>query len=455
MADNQNNEDKPAIPSGSKYKGKPENFKPDFKHPNAGKKPAGKPGPKSGTLPPPSNTAGKNNPTPTRDEAIYKEAVFGPEIVVRENNMRTTVQPNFIGLIPLVNDMWLEMRVDETQIDKQMTIEGIRYYATVLLWIRMISLKRANNILLTDNEQQLLDMVESTTFNIPEPVYLYLKAVGTIQTTSTGQTLIPTFPELPHQILHEHGGYYGAINEENHNLYEEIPCMGVCSEAVRQSLSDAGPGRYASQLDTPDVQVNSNLLGFENLTNRRPEAKNFFLNLGITDALFAESVPGTGFNYDVVYAISQWLSTTKTFKNQAVNFSTLGMNGSQAQTIIQRPIVTGALANTRNIMSEARETSLSKASTTTFGLGYYCSFQLYKESAINATQNESMRARTWCCQNYDGNNAQTTIPNAYIHNRNERRNLPIEYTSERFETISMRMGDLRKRTIHHLVVAKR
>lgn len=48
-----------------------------------GAKPKGHPsGPRSKTLPPPSNTQIMNNPTPLRDDPIFREAVFAPEITI-------------------------------------------------------------------------------------------------------------------------------------------------------------------------------------------------------------------------------------------------------------------------------------------------------------------------------------------------------------------------------------
>lgn len=447
MADNA---EPTVIPTGSKYKGKPENFKADFKP----KRPPVKAGPKSGTLPPPSNSAGKKNPTPTRDDTIFKDAIFGPEIIVRENNMRTKVQPNCAGLIPIVNDMWSQMRIDENQIDKQITVEALRYYATALLWMRILSLKRSNNLALTDVEQLVWDIVSPTTLQIPEPIYLYLKALGTIQDSATGQTLIPVFPDLPATPVAEFGGYYGAVDADNHNLYEEIPCLGVMAEAIRHTVSNDGAGRYASALDTEHNLVNHNLLGFEDLTIRRNEGKNFYLNIGINENIFPESVEDTALNYDLIFAISTWISTNKTFKIQGVSFDTLGMNGSQTQTIVQRPLPAAGNNALRCIMGETRQTSLSKQSTTMFGLGYYTCFQLHKASADDA-DNESRASARWCCQTFTGANADHTIPADWIENMNARRNLPVEYNSERFETISMRLGDLRKRTLHNMLIARR
>lgn len=160
-----------------------------------------------------------NNPTPLREDPIFREAVFAPEITIRENNMRTTFTPSCVGLVPIVNDMWMEYRVDDNQIDKNITVEGIRYYATGLLWCRMAQLKQSNQIELSEQEQQLLDTCKTTDFNVPLPISTYLKALGEIQTSTTGQTLIPDFPQMPIEEVNNFSGYYGPINEQNHNIF--------------------------------------------------------------------------------------------------------------------------------------------------------------------------------------------------------------------------------------------
>lgn len=60
-------------------------------------------------------------------------------------------------------------------------------------------------------------------------------------------------------------------------------------EGLQAALGNAPAGVYASALALPGLTVNQNLLGFVPLVNRRNEAKNFFLNIGITNEEFAEN----------------------------------------------------------------------------------------------------------------------------------------------------------------------
>lgn len=291
----------------------------------------------SKTLPPPSHTLAMQNPTPLKNDLIFKDDIFAPEIVVRELNSRMNFDVNLAAIPELSDDIYREIKTDKTQIDKQMLPEALRYYSTGLTWIRIANLKDGSQQQVSDQEQQLLAQTRDINWSVPEPLYVYLKSIGTLKTDSTLQSLIPHFPNMPIEAINNRNGFYGLINVNNHNNYEEIPCLGIAAEALQHALSNEPAGRYPSVLDTQNIQVNSNLLGFENLTNRRNEAKQAFNSIGITHQIFPESIPLTAFNMDLMLLISQWLTTTNTFKIQSVNFKSLGLNGGQHLTIIQRP----------------------------------------------------------------------------------------------------------------------
>lgn len=421
-------------------------------------KPNRRPGPARGPLPGPSNRLANPTPTPLRDEPMFKDSIFGEEINVRENNMRTSIQPNLAAIIPTVNETWIQLSVDNPNIGKEMLVEGIRYYSVGLLWLRIIQLKRANSQALTPAEEDIFRLCESTTFSIPHPIYLYLQALGNIKCTATGQSLIPTFPTLPTTVIEGRGGYYGAINldDQTHNLYEEIPTLGVVVEALQAALGDAVPGPYQSSLNIGNIAVNQNLLGYFPLVNRRLEAKNYFSNIGITNREFLENPVNTGFNYDLMYSISTWISTTSTFKMESVHFAHFGTNGSQSQIIMSYPQIQPNTVGVRNISGDIANSALMRDSKTTFGVAQFTLFQLHKESAIMQPEpvppQPSIPAQTWCCLSYT---AENPIPPAWIENRNSRRNAPFEYTARRFESISQNNSNLRKRMIANMVISKR
>lgn len=207
------------------------------------------------------------------------------------------------------------------------------------MWLRIIQLKRSNGQALTKAEEQMLTMCETTTFTVPMPIYLYLQALGVVKAASTGQQLIPSFPALPVTPIQGFGGYFGAVDDETHNLYEEFPTLGVTTEGLRRSISDAAAGNCTSSLAPQNAQVNQNLLGYTPLVGRRPESKNQFLAAGVAPDQFPETIQNTGFSYDILYLMSNWLQTTKTFKLQSLHFATFGLNGVQGQIVVSRPNV--------------------------------------------------------------------------------------------------------------------
>lgn len=247
------------------------------------------------------------------------------------------------------------------------------------------------------------------------------------------------------------GGYYGILDDDNHNLYEEIAQLGVLAESIQTALGDTLPGEYASAVAPPELAVNQNLLGYCPLGIRRTEAKNFFLNLGITQDEFAQNPNNTGFNFDLIYSISDWLGTKTTFKNEKIHFENFPSEGGQAQAVISHPVVDNAI-NVRNCMGHIVGTALMRDNKTTFGIAQFTLFQMMKEPVINPLHHAAINARAWCCVDFTQANP---TPEAWIANRNIRRNIPAEYNARRFETISVNNGNLRKSTVRAMVIIDR
>ena len=88
-------------PVTSKYKGKPENFKPNFmkggdSEPTPQDK---KENMMAKKLPSPTSLHLNANPSPSRDEPIWKEAIFAPSISVREKEIRVKFNLNASSLM--------------------------------------------------------------------------------------------------------------------------------------------------------------------------------------------------------------------------------------------------------------------------------------------------------------------------------------------------------------------
>lgn len=79
-------------------------------------------------------------------------------------------------------------------------------------------------------------------FSILELLLIYLKQYGTVVPPTDVHRIHPVFPDLPTHRINRFDGYYGPLNADTHNLYEEIPCLGVIAEAIRQAISNIPPG---------------------------------------------------------------------------------------------------------------------------------------------------------------------------------------------------------------------
>lgn len=367
---------------------------------------------------------------PLVDELFWKDL----GIVIRENNFRTTFSPSFVGLIPIATDIWQQLMVDNSNIRMEMIPETVRYYATCLLWARIIQLKRANAQLLTAAEKEFLMLVDTVTSNVPSPLYFYLAAIGKINDSATGQTLIPSFPPLPTKVVGGVTGTFGAVSANTHALYEEFPTLGVVAESLRHAIGDGPAGNYESGLALAHAAVNENMCGYVPLLARRTEAKQMALACGITADEMSESVANSAFNYDFMFALSEWFSNTKTFAIKKINFMKLANQGSQAQLLIERS-VPSQMANARNVDGDIITTSLMRAANSVYDVAQYGAFQLMKESSVIPDANASVNSRAWCCVTFLGAEG-SIIPAAWIDHRNARRNLPAEFNSRRFETIN-------------------
>ncbi|CAG9822183.1 unnamed protein product [Phaedon cochleariae] len=144
-------------------------------------------------------------------------SVFSAEVTVRETQSRRTFTLSALALIEIARQTFSEMLTDDPQLSKAMLPEYFDYYATALLWLRIINLKQKNSQPLTEEEQDLLVATQTTSFCVPEPLVLQYKQLGNI-ITMTKQHLYPEFPPpLPVEAI-TNGGYYGPISLPGENV---------------------------------------------------------------------------------------------------------------------------------------------------------------------------------------------------------------------------------------------
>lgn len=335
--------------------------------------------------------------------------------------------------------MFSEFLADDANIQKTLLPEYVDYYSTAMLWFRMISLKIKLNQGITQTERDVLLMLDQSAFALPEPLMMQIRMLGSIQ-SPTKEHLKPTFPELPVQQVEGYGGYYGVLNQDTHNLYEEIPCLGVLAEAVRNSLSNAPSGPYRSSLATNELALNENLLGYRNLANHRNEAKNLAFDTGITPDHFPEYPQGSGINLGLLQAISAQLAQTKTFRVQTIAFNVMAESGSVIQICLQHPEENGG--DNLEKRGEVSVQSVAQLPDSSNGASIVFCPQMLKTEQTPAA---SIR---WACA--------SPVPQSWINNRNDRRNnLPEQYRCRVFRSISQHCRQYRVAVLRQMVLTKR
>jgi len=374
-------------------------------------------------------------------------SIFGSGLRVREVEEKVRIAPSAPALIDVARKTFAQIITDDSSLAKELLPEYLDYYATAMLWFRFITLKQKNSDPINMNERVVLDLIESMSFAVPEPITLYLRAFGNI-VTGTRQHLYPTFPAMPARTINGLGGFFGKLvppapdsNDSIHNLYEEIPCLGVLADAIMNSVSNAGPGVYASRVTYQGHQPNQNLLGFRSLGNRRNEPKNLALDNGITDVTFQSYPQPLALNLNFLSAISDIIAGTRTFKVSNIVFSTLTEMGSQLQIIVEKPIPVAEAATLPALRGEIQAQSLISESDSTYGAGVFFSTQLFKLTDENDLPSWRL---------FD------VIPHEWIDNCNERRNsLPLAYRQRVFTVVSQNGDALRSNVIKSLVLQTR
>ena len=163
-----------------------------------------------------------------------------------------------------------ELITDDTNLTRALLPEYLDYYGTALLWARFITLKIKNSQPITPEEDQLANLIRSTSFAVPEPILIYLRSFGNV-TTTTKQHLFPSFPHTPGQccwrirrLLQNSSAPGQGIDDSLHLFYCKYPCLGILAEAFWNSISNGAPVAYVSTLtygQAPGFQPSANLLG--------------------------------------------------------------------------------------------------------------------------------------------------------------------------------------------------
>lgn len=441
------------------YRGKAENFDPTKVGKKSEKpppKPKGvkqnnKPGPASGELPAPTHL--QSAPTPQRNESIISEAIFGVDVSVTEIAPRQEFSASYNRLIDVSMETYQNLRADEKQLDRIIMKEEMSYYTTSLLWMKLIDVKaKEGNQALTSEEKAIRKAVSEEHFNVPQPIFAMLHEIGNF-TDKMGKETRHQVPNLPITVVQGLGGYHAAaVNQDTHNLFEEVPSLGIAGDMV-MALASAVPEPIPNfRIGRPEnTQFTANLVGNTTpIGPRRPEIIQRLAGYGITADAFQEYAAGTRFNLKYVKSLSDMIGKFETFKIEKVNFKALTLNGGESQIVKSRPSETEDPErwNERHVQTISAATS----SVATMGAAYCFGFQTYKEDGPG--ENRAQTTANWSC--ITGTREHPWLmPDAWYNNRNARRNLPDGIGTERFRAISLRQDLQLSNTIRRMIKTTR
>jgi hypothetical protein len=132
-------------------------------------------------------------------------------------------------------------------------------------------------------------------------------------------------------------------------------------------------------------------------------------------------------------------------------FPRMAASGGETQVIVTRPKPGEDQHETWTTRS-VQATSAADSSTAVMGGSFMFGFQTCKEPGEG--RNNSERHSKWCCLSPTAEQPWD-IPEGWIANRNERRNLPPGIGTERFRTLSKRQDLSREDIIRRMVKTAR
>ncbi|KAG8290064.1 hypothetical protein J6590_093796 [Homalodisca vitripennis] len=292
--------------------------------------------------------------------------------------------PDFSTSTDLSRLMYEEMIVDD----------NLDYYTTAMIWLRILGLKNKNQDVMTDAERRVAELVGDTAFNLPEPLRLYLLTYGNI-TTAIGTHLYPEFPPLPEALAPwpqfpniDVPGFYapGPVDLETHNLYEEVPPLGMALAALVQAQAN-NVGAWIPPCQPIGFNLTNNLLNYRPTAIYRPEALRHIINAGITNADIEANPPNTGLNIQLLQYISDQLASNKTFKTTSCIVYTMLEFGSQAQIAEVHP--SPGQPRMRTVLGDVEVRTLAAETSTTIGVAIAFAPRQFKDAPVDSDYNWS------------------------------------------------------------------
>ncbi|XP_039291954.1 uncharacterized protein LOC120353201 [Nilaparvata lugens] len=301
----------------------------------------------------------------------FSNSAFMHNVVEHELYMRETFSPCTPALTQVTRDVFTQLSIDKPDLTKRLIPEELDYYAEAMLWFRIIGLKARNQQPLT-----------------PEETIVVKSCLGT--------SLRPTFPPLPTTVIQWQGvaipdNFAAAITAASHNLYEELPCLGIHLAAlITAQNNDISP--WSPPGVPAHTHANQNLIGYHPTKLYRPEAYASVIDVGISAGEVQNYPPNTGLNFRLMKRTSEFLSSLTTFKTTDVSFPTLTEYRGTAQ--LAQYIPDPQQPRVRNIQGLTTIRTINNEIPSQIGVSIVFAPRYYKESPNDNFDN-------WCCLSPD------------------------------------------------------
>lgn len=255
------------------------------------------------------------------------------------------------------------------------------------MWLRLLAIKaQQGRQALTSEEKDIRKEVQGDQFAVPLPVFIYLSQMGEI-VDSGGKTTELEIPTLPVAQAGGLGGYHAAvIDAASHNLFEEVPCLGITANALQAQNQQAN-----YRVGVPvGAQITSNLSGSApTIADPRDEIKRRLTGQGISATQFSEFAVNTRMNVQYMRQISDIIEDFTTFKNERVVIDNMTIDGGDDQIIQTHPISQGQRCEAWTRI-EVEPRSVNAVTVADIAAAIAFGFQTFKEPGFG----RDLRARS-------------------------------------------------------------
>lgn len=237
------------------------------------------------------------------------------------------VHPTHIGFTDVVEEDYRAITAKSHVYAKNVSPAMHSYYFGMLLHARMLDINRQNGHVITSDERDFVEQLESQPYPITKTFELYSSGFG--NTAFQGSTEHEFVYNKPDLVRAENiSGFFGPI-EENAADYATYVCPGVLAqriiEDVAATVAPAAhplPPEWQLEVDLPDPEVedapqpaqpNRRCVGWAPRQRLRQEMMAALHNAGVDEGHFESENPSLPINMRLMNYISAQLSNVRGF----------------------------------------------------------------------------------------------------------------------------------------------